>query len=819
MMRARSGVAGLCCWLGVVSIAFSVASVTTSPALAAGQHGLTGTFGGPSTTQPDPEPLSSPTDVAVNEATGTVYVTDSSNNRVEYFTATGEYLGQFNGEAAPSGTLSSPTAIAVDNSGNSLDPSAGDVYVVDSAHSVIDKFSATGEYLSQLTEAGGVPFKTLLGVAADPQGNVWVYQQDPGAEEKGEVARFDDSDDFVAIFATNRKSSFGLAVDSSDNVYVATGIQNAIAYSSTGTELHAVNESEHVTGLTSDGTKVYVDQGTLIAEYGASGEPLIEEFGSGQLSGGEGLTVNAGSSTVYVAEPANSDVEIYSLGEAPEPPHPINASGVGAVAATLRGELNPGGVGGRLGYQFVYNTGPSCIGGQRAPEPAGEVAEAKNALVDLEVTGLQPNTLYTYCLVATNGFGPTTSSEEVSFTTLAQAPTVTGAVSQGITQTGASLGAQIDPNNELSHWHVEYSTSQALSGAASLPNPEGEIPPGTGDVGVSQQLNSLLPNTVYFWRVVANNTGGGTELGAIESFLTRPATPTTEPASQVSDTEATFNGSFNPGGEPDHFYFEYGTAPCAPASCPNQTSVEGPVSGASAIPATATQALSPFVTYHYRIVVENATGPSYGPAMQVTTLPQPPRAITDPPSSIDAGSVVFAGEVVPQCVEGRYPATTYHFEYGTSVAYGSTSEVATVASASCATGGEAVSVALGGLLPNTAYHYRLDAENGGGETQGIDRSFITNAAGGSIAVSPPSGFSLTGVAPAEAAPAAFPNLTALAPTPPVSVKPVAGSQTTTAPSKLSKALRACKKDKRRTKRVRCEKQARKRYGAKSKAKK
>ena len=53
----------------------------------------------------------------------------------------GRYVGQFNGSATPTGVFSAPSAIAVDNSENALDPSAGDVYVVDTGHYVIDKFT------------------------------------------------------------------------------------------------------------------------------------------------------------------------------------------------------------------------------------------------------------------------------------------------------------------------------------------------------------------------------------------------------------------------------------------------------------------------------------------------------------------------------------------------------------------------------------------------------------------------------------------------------------------------------------------------------
>ncbi len=81
----------LCALAGTLAFA-------TAPALAARGHVFGSQFGG---TGSGDGQLDGPEGVAVNEATGRVYVTDSKNNRVEYFSAAGVYEGQFNG----SGTL------------------------------------------------------------------------------------------------------------------------------------------------------------------------------------------------------------------------------------------------------------------------------------------------------------------------------------------------------------------------------------------------------------------------------------------------------------------------------------------------------------------------------------------------------------------------------------------------------------------------------------------------------------------------------------------------------------------------------------------
>lgn len=71
------------------------------------------------------------------------------------------------------------------------------------------------------------------------------------------------------------------------------------------------------------------------------------------------------------------------------------------------------------------------------------------------------------------------------------------------------------------------------------------------------------------------------------------------------------------------------------------------------------------------------------------------------------------------------PAAKYHFEYGTTDAYGtSTPEQDVPAGASL----HAVSTAIGGLAPDTTYHFRLVVTSASGSTASLDRTFKTAAA-------------------------------------------------------------------------------------------
>lgn len=83
-------------------------SFSTSPALAKRIHLFAGSLGAATSTPANPYPLStslgSSSDaegssfVAVEDATGDVYVTDTKNFRIEKFTASGEFILMFGRE-------------------------------------------------------------------------------------------------------------------------------------------------------------------------------------------------------------------------------------------------------------------------------------------------------------------------------------------------------------------------------------------------------------------------------------------------------------------------------------------------------------------------------------------------------------------------------------------------------------------------------------------------------------------------------------------------------------------------------------------------
>ena len=84
---------------------------------------------------------------------------------------------------------------------------------------------------------------------------------------------------------------------------------------------------------------------------------------------------------------------------------------------------------------------------------------------------------------------------------------------------------------------------------------------------------------------------------------------------------------------------------------------------------------------------------------------------TDDASTVTTTSATVAGTVN---ANGR---TTYHFDDGTTTAYGSRAPSPDAVAGSDSTA-HLVSVTLTGLLPGTTYHFRLVATNSRGTTAG-----------------------------------------------------------------------------------------------------
>jgi prepilin-type N-terminal cleavage/methylation domain-containing protein len=89
--------------------------------------------------------FTNPTGIAL-DAAGTVWVSDTGNNRLEKFTTSGGYAGSVGTYGSGNGNLNAPSGLAVDGNGN--------VWVMDAGNHRLEEFSAAGAYLNSSGASG-----------------------------------------------------------------------------------------------------------------------------------------------------------------------------------------------------------------------------------------------------------------------------------------------------------------------------------------------------------------------------------------------------------------------------------------------------------------------------------------------------------------------------------------------------------------------------------------------------------------------------------------------------------------------------------------
>jgi hypothetical protein len=598
----------------------------------------------------------------------------------------------------------------------------------------------------------------------------------------------------------------------------AVDSESATAVTSTGATLEAQinpeNQEASYVFEYSTQKKAGVLEGTITKVPG--GEPIPASLGdqpaSVQLSGlAPGTTyyyrVVAKDATGSTADTVTSFVT---------PPTPVTEAptAVTATTATLNGRLTLGP--GPVSVNFDYNLGGSCAGGLATPPEPETIAP------QVAVTGLEPNALYSVCLLASTLTGSETGAP-VALETLAAPPTIESESASAVKETTATLEAQVNPNNQEAPYTFEYSTQGTVGAPGTLEGTIAKAPgseplaSGFGAASATVAVTGLAPGRPYYFRVAATNPKAEAASGEVQSFTTL-AMPlvTTAPAGEVTRTTAALSGTVNPGGVATTYHFVYvpaahylaGSGECAegvPCSYG-----EGAVTTAESEPVgsdytvhvagpTEVSELKPGTAYDYALVATSAQGTTVGPNQEFTTSPATvPIAITGAASEVGQLSATLTGSV-----DTRGLLTTVQFELvgpGTTAGH----ESLTAASTGTPTG-TVVPVSLtfpGDLQPGTTYYYRVLATSSDGTGEGALASFTT----------------LSSPVPAAFAPAASPPFVPFAsiaeleareaPAHPTSSQPLTNAQ------KLAAALKACHKLKKKHKRASCERQARSKYAAK-----
>jgi len=471
-------------------------------------------------------------------------------------------------------------------------------------------------------------------------------------------------------------------------------------------------------------TTYHFDYGTSTS-YGSSTSAASAGSGSNATTVNATLTGLASSTTYHYRLVASnsggttngSDATFTTSGSSSAAPAVtgLAASGVTSSGAQLNGTVNPNGA--STTYHFDYGTSAS-YGSSTGTGNAGAGTSA--VTVNATLASLSASTTYHYRLVAANSTG-TTNGSDLTFTTPAggpSAPAVTVLAATGITTTGAQLNGTVNPNGAAATYHFEYGTSTSYgssTGASSAGS-------GTSAVSVNAALSGLTAGTTYHFRLVASGSGGTANGGDMTfATLNAPNAPlvVVSAASGITATSAQLNGTVNPNGIATTYRFEYGLS----GNYGSSTQPVSAGSGTSAVSASVTvSGLAPGTVYHCRLVASSNAGTSNGSDVTFSTLPSSPAAALPAVSTVAASQVTSTGALLSGTVDPNGFNTTYHFEYGLTASYGSSTPTQSVGS-----GNDPVNVTAPVTCPKagTLYHFRVAATNSGGTVYGGDVTFIS----------------------------------------------------------------------------------------------
>ena len=328
------------------------------------------------------------------------------------------------------------------------------------------------------------------------------------------------------------------------------------------------------------------------------------------------------------------------------------------------------------------------------------------------LSGLIANTTYHFRLVAYNAGGTNFGSDATFTTRTYLLPAVTTQAASGVGISNAVLNAAVNPNGYTTTVNFQYgvTTNYGSSTASSV------IGSGTNSVAVTNTAANLQPNTTYHFRVVASSEVG-TNAGSDLTFTTQPIPApavTTLAATSITTGGATLNASVNPNGYSTGVSFEYGTT----TNYGSVTTISNVGSGFSVVSVSNVVAsLAANTTYHFRVVATNVGGTGTGSDVTFQTPIGAPVATTLGASNITASTATANAQI-----NAGGDVTSYYFQYGTNISYGSFSATNTAGSGVIP---QNFNAALTGLSYATLYHVRIVAMNSYGTNVGNDLTFTT----------------------------------------------------------------------------------------------
>lgn len=196
------------------------------------------------------------------DGSGTVYVADTGNQRVQIFKSDGTFMSSFGSYGTAAGQFKNgPNGIAVDANGN--------IYVTDQGNGRAQVFNKDKVFIREITG-----LSSPYGIAVDNAGRIFITENGNAT-----IAVYANDGAFVKRFGADRLSNpFAITIGQNNQIYVSDGT-NRIS--------------------------IFDLNGIFISVFGSSGA------GAGQFNNIYGIATDS-SNKVYVADLYNARVQIFN---------------------------------------------------------------------------------------------------------------------------------------------------------------------------------------------------------------------------------------------------------------------------------------------------------------------------------------------------------------------------------------------------------------------------------------------------------------------------------------------------------------------------
>ncbi len=441
--------------------------------------------------------------LAIDQATRSLYLTETGVEAIRKFSISGTSTLTL----TPDPSFTSPAQgsqqgqIGSFGSPMTIDPTTGDLLVADKGNRRVDRFAPDGSFISSFdgSDATAGPFSQLNGIAVGLNGQIYVVN---GIElsfgNEAPLERFS-----PAGVADN---SFEPAIPVAEDVVTDPESGNVVAYGRSG------------------------EFGSPGAIYSLSGDSIIqEEVLPSTRAESPQMAIGAHRLYLLAQNQDGSEAQYIYNGVVGADVTVAGVTGIGPTSATISGTIEPHGKETDYWVEYSRESGPSQ---KSAEAPAGE--SEGSVPVSVQLSGLLPNSEYTFRLIAKNP-DVSRSSEPMTFKTAGAPPRVsTGGASNASTSSAKLLGA-INALGSQTTYFFEYgpTTSYGARVPAQAPGLAGA---GREELTVSQEVVGLQAGSEYHYRLVAENAFGLTH-GQDRSFTIQAAGPPTRVFELVTPDE------------------------------------------------------------------------------------------------------------------------------------------------------------------------------------------------------------------------------------------------------------------------------------------